>query len=241
MVKKYRDSFFFAAVCLGVFTLMILAACSRSSSASSTRPAASSGEAASIVPPRGGMPSLEHQNPVSTRNAPTQAAKPVLAAGLRAFSLGARTTPLMPEDFSLGKLQSLQPADPAEKAVLAVVQSFLAGLDKGAIDTSLYLPEARDALSFLLSPSATRGEDSAALAASAALPAPAAKVRIGAIVLEGDTAFLKLRLPGTKDGFRREGLLSLRERDGTWYIEAFALDRPESAELSFKPSSAFTP
>jgi hypothetical protein len=131
----------------------------------------------------------------------------------------------MPEDFSLGPLQSLRPDSKEEEAALAAARSFLDGAAAGKIDPSLFLPEARDALSALLAP---------APAEAASKPEGA---RIGAIAVEGDGASLKVRLPSSPGGARVEGLLSLRERDGTWYVEAFALDPPSSGILAFDPGA----
>jgi hypothetical protein len=149
---------------------------------------------------------------------------PALAASLRAFGLGARTRPRMPEDFSLGPLQSLRP-DSREEAPLATARAFVDGIAAGKIDSSIYLPEARVALAALLEPRPP-AEGNAVSGA-----------RLGAIEVEGDAASLRLRLPEREGSAREEGLLSLRERDGAWYVEALALDPPTSAELAFDPGA----
>jgi hypothetical protein len=149
---------------------------------------------------------------------------PALAASLRAFGLGARTRPRMPEDFSLGPLQSLRP-DSKEEAPLAAARAFVDGIAAGKIDSSIYLPEARAALAALLEPQPPADGKAASGA------------RLGAIEVEGDAASLRVRLPEREGSAREEGLLSLRERGGAWYVEALALDPPTSAELAFDPGA----
>jgi hypothetical protein len=132
----------------------------------------------------------------------------------------------MPEDFSLGPLQSMRPSSAVESKALAVARAFLDGVAAGAVDSALFLPEARDALSALLAPAPVK--DGSAMAAA----------RIGAIIVEGGSASLRVRLPGPAAAPRTEGLLSLREEDGSWYVEALALDPPAAAELAFAPGAA---
>jgi hypothetical protein len=129
----------------------------------------------------------------------------------------------MPEDFSLGPLQPLHPESKAEEAPLAAARAFLDGFAAGKIDSSIFLPEARAALAALLEPPPPGGGTTAA--------------RIGAIEIEGDAASLRVRLPGREGSARAEGLLSLRERGGAWYVEALALDPPTSVELAFDPGA----
>jgi hypothetical protein len=236
MIKKYRDSSFAAATCIVLLCLFFYGACTRSSAKQATSSSVVSNEkSTTTITAQPGKPPFERTNPQPDRNTQSQQTpQPLLAAGIRAFSLGARTQARMPEDFSLGKLQSLLPADKSEQAVLAVVQAFLAGLRAGKVDANLYLPEARDALSFLIGQS---------LSLDGSSPASSfATARIGAISLNADTASLRLRLRGAKDGapkgeVDRVGLLSLREKSGVWYIEALSLDPPDSSQSSFKAGS----
>ncbi len=155
--------------------------------------------------------------------APTSA--PALAANLRAFGLGARVEPRMPRDFSLGLLQGRRGLSGAEAAVLAVVDAFMTGLAAGKIDPSLFLPEARDALSVLIAPLSSK--EGARLA----------QARAGAIEVEGGAASLRVRLPAEEKAPRLEGLLSLREKGGAWYVEALALDPPSDSSPAFEPGS----
>jgi len=131
----------------------------------------------------------------------------------------------MPRDFTLGLLQPTRPRDGAETEVLKVVDAFLSGVAAGKIDASLFLPEAREALSVLIAP----------------LPAKEGarivQARAGAIEIAGGAASLRVRLPAEEKSPRLEALLSLREFRGTWYVEALALDPPSSASPSFEPGS----
>ena len=65
--------------------------------------------------------------------------------------------------------------------------------------------------------------------------------RLGAIVLSGDDASLRVRLPpaamGASGAQRVEGLLSLRKVEGSWYVESLALDRMVDTPLSFSPNA----
>jgi hypothetical protein len=153
--------------------------------------------------------------------------KAALASSLRGFGLRAPSAPRIAWDFSLGPLQSYRPSEGDEAAVFAVATSFVSGIAAGKLDKQLLFPAARDALSVLL-----------------AAPAPASgagsaiQYRLGAIVLRGTDASLKLRLPAAADAARIEGLLSLKKADGTWYVEALALDPPVTGALIFNPDSS---
>jgi hypothetical protein len=103
-------------------------------------------------------------------------------------------------------------------------------LSAGKLDPELLLPSSREALSVLLAP------------APQAADAQASPYRLGAISIHGDDASLKVRLasatpPADPQCLREEGLLSLRKEDGSWYIEALALDMPKSGSLAFDPSN----
>jgi len=212
-----------AAAFLAALAASSASSCVRKSDASVRQPAkAPAGEAA--APASAGARSGAARG----RSAPAAAAPksvPPLAAGIRAFGLGARPTPRMPEDFSLGPLQSLQPASKQEAAALATARSFLDGIAAGKIDASLFLPEARDALSALLSPAPLKEGESLSPA------------RLGALGIEGDSASLRVRLPAPEGAARTEGVISLRERDGTWYVEALAIDPSSQADLAFDPGA----
>jgi hypothetical protein len=147
----------------------------------------------------------------------------------------------MPEDFSLGPLQSYKPAQGDEAAVLKVARAFMDGIAAGKPDKELLLPEVRDALSLLLAPSAPPSGSAASSGEAKELA-----YRLGAIVLGGEDASLRVRLPSTQlpaDGtkaarvVRQEGLLSLRKSGDSWYIEALALGPPESEALVFAPEA----
>jgi hypothetical protein len=183
---------------------------------------------------------------------PQSGPKPVapLAASIRAYGLGAPSTPRVAEDFSLGPLQSYRPAEGDEAAVFAVARAFMDGIAAGKLDRELLLPEARNALSFLLAPTAQT-----ATGRQARADAPA--YRLGAIFIRGEDASLKVRLPSadtqsklTSEAepptglpaeaakpVREEGLLSLRKIGDAWYVEALALAPPKSGTLAFAPDA----
>jgi hypothetical protein len=131
-------------------------------------------------------------------------------------------------DFSLGPLQSSSPAPGDEAAVLAVARAFMDGLAAGKLDRALLLPEAREALALLLEPTAPRSGSA---------------YRLGAILLRGADASLRLRLPSAAlagkgaAAVREEGLLSLRKDGDAWHIEALALDPPATGPLTFAPDA----
>jgi hypothetical protein len=87
----------------------------------------------------------------------------------------------MPEDFSLGPLQSYSPAPGDEAAVFAVARAFMDGIAAGKLDKDLLLPEARDALSLLLAP------DPAASTASKP-EGGIASYRLGKMLIRGEDA-----------------------------------------------------
>jgi hypothetical protein len=190
-----------------------------------------------------GATSAQGSSPRSNGDAPPppgpKAVAP-LAASVRAFGLGVPSTPRVAEDFSLGPLQSYKPAAGAEAAVFAVARAFMDGLAAGKLDKELLLPEARDALSLLLEPVAQRSAKSET-ADEARGDAP--NYRLGAIVIRGEDASLKVRLssaPPPSDSakaIREEGLLSLRKIGDAWYVEALALGPPESGALAFDPDA----
>jgi hypothetical protein len=227
--RRYRRAVSIAAACLAALAAAPIASCQRKASAAvqpasgavSGRAAAPTAEAA----PAAGMAAAPSRGSVAPTQSPPRPAPP-LAASLRAFALGARAEPRMPEDFSLGPLQSMRPSSAVEAKALAVARAFLDGVAAGKVDAALFLPEARDALSALLAPAPV--EKGSAIAAA----------RIGAMIVEGGSASLRVRLPGPEAGPRTEGLLSLREEDGSWYVEALALDPPAAAELAFAPGEA---
>jgi hypothetical protein len=106
------------------------------------------------------------------------------------------------------------------------------GLDAGKLDPELLLPSSREALSALLAPAPQ----------TAAAQSQASPYRLGAIDIKGDDASLKVRLASDKplsdpQSVREEGLLSLRKEDGSWYIEALAIETPKTGSLAFDPSS----
>ncbi len=181
-------------------------------------PRDSSAPESSIAANRAGRP--------SPRGEAAKAPPAALAASLRAFGLGARPEPRMPRDFSLGPLQAANPRDETVAAVLGVAEAFLSGVAEGKIDPSLFLPEAREALSILISPPpAEKG--------AVALPG-----RVGAIELDGSAASLRVRLPAARGSPRLEGLLSLRREGNAWYVESLALDPPVEGSPAFEPGAA---
>jgi hypothetical protein len=235
MIKKYSDRRFprtasIATACLASLAAIAMTSCARKADQPSQR--TSGGAPIESASPQaaptsaGGFLAPAVQG-MSARAQAAAAPKPAppLAAGLRAFGLGARPRPRMPEDFSLGPLQSLRPDTKEERAALATALAFLDGVAAGKADPSLYLPEARDALAALLAPQPAKDGTKASGA------------RVGAIELEGGAASLRVRLPSREGGARLEGLLSLREEGGAWYVEALALDPPSSAELAFDPGA----
>ena len=164
---------------------------------------------------------------------PPQAAKAIavpLMASIHAFGLKVPSVPRMPQDYSLGPLQSYHPEKSDESDAFTVARSFVEGMASGKLDKEILLPEARDALAVLLTPPPP----------DPGLPTMM-PYRLGAISLEGSSASLRLRLSTAVDTARQEGLLSLRKNEDLWYIEAFALDPPVSVALAFNPDSSAIP
>ena len=172
------------------------------------------------------------QAPVSP--SPAKAPVALLSAPMRGFGLKARSVPRIAQDFSLGPLQSYYPAPGDEAEVFALVKSFLSGLGAGTIDKSLLLPGSRDALAVILAPAPPASTVSDSSAPGSA-PAP---YRLGAIMLQSPEASLRIRLGSPAGAGRREGLLSLRKLDDSWYVEALALDPPSSESLAFNPNTS---
>jgi hypothetical protein len=194
----------------------LLSSCARKSQAG--RPAAASSSAVE-------KPEAASALKREPRDARQSGAKPVppVAAALRAFGLGVPSIPRIPEDFSLGRLQSYSPAEGDEAAVFGVARKFMDALAAGKPAKELLLPEARDALSVLLAPPPSQG-------------AAARGYRLGAITIKGEDASLMLRMPRAEGStVRVEGLLSLRKVEGSWYVQALALNPPDSAALAFAP------
>ncbi len=173
-------------------------------------------------------------NPAQTAPKPATPVAP-LAASVRDFGLGAPSAPRPPWDYSLGPLQSSRPAEGDETAVYAIATAFLKGIGEGKLDKELLLPQSRDALSVILAPP-DRGSTSESAGGSAAVPA--VPYRLGAIIVSGFDASLRLRLPAAVGEPRVEGLLSLRKVDDAWYVEALALDPPEEGTLAFNPDAS---
>ncbi|MDP3177646.1 MAG: hypothetical protein Q8M76_07060, partial [Spirochaetaceae bacterium] len=149
--------------------------------------------------------------------------RPALVAAMKAFGLAAPPKPRMPEDYSLGPLQSYRPTEGAESESFAAAVAFMDAYAQGKLDKTALLPEAREALSVLLTPpSAATG---------------AAPYRLGKAKVEGQAASYLVRLPRVRDAPRVEGLLSLRAVESRWYVEALVLDPPAPARLAFDPSA----
>jgi len=157
--------------------------------------------------------------------------RPALAAAMKAFGLAAPPKPRMPEDYSLGPLQSHRPAEGAESGSFAAAVAFMNAYAHGKLDKASLLPEAREALSVLLAPTGA-ATGSATGAATGAAP-----FRLGKAKIEGQAASYLVRLPRASDAPRIEGLLSLRAVEGRWYVEALVLDPPAPARLAFDPSA----
>jgi len=141
----------------------------------------------------------------------------------------------LPEDFSLGPLQGYRVAGEAVEAPLAVADGFMKALAAGALDPKLLAPYSRSALALLLAPAgpASPGEGG--------LP-----YRIGAIGLEGDAAYLRVRLASSPGKPRIEGSLALGKFDDAWYVEGLSLDPPPpegaaSAAEGGSPRPVFDP
>jgi len=153
--------------------------------------------------------------------------KAALASSLRGFGLRAPSAPRIAWDFSLGPLQSYRPSEGDEAAVFAVATSFVSGIAAGKLDKQLLFPAARDALSVLL-------------AAPAPLLGLGARYNIGSAPssCEARTHRSSFGFPQPRTPARIEGLLSLKKADGTWYVEALALDPPVTGALIFNPDSS---
>jgi hypothetical protein len=218
--------------------LPCLASCSRSSR-SAGQAAVPSGSAPQTPPLPAAQTSAAPQQEVKNGNQKLTA-KPSapLAAQLRAFGLGAASKPRTAWDFSLGPLQSFRPESEELTGALSVARAFMDGLASGKLDQKLLLPEARDALSVLLAPSPRKAEKDEPEGNAAARG-----YRLGAIVVSGEDASLKVRLPAAalpSDGgeaVRVEGLLSLRRVDDAWFVESLALDPAASGALAFDPGA----
>jgi hypothetical protein len=220
MTKKYSDRarrlILFAALSLA--SLSLIASCARK-----TPPKPQN---ASLVQAPASTPPASAAHPAVP--GPLAAPKPPpLAASMRGFGLGAPSVPRIAWDYSLGPLQSYHPAEGDEAAVFAAAKTFVTDLSAGKLDKELLLPEARDALSALLAPAPSGS------AREGAIP-----YRLGAIVLQGSDASLRLRFPYAAGENREEGLLSLRKVDQKWYVEALALDPPASGPLAFNPDAS---
>jgi hypothetical protein len=166
--------------------------------------------------------------PVASLSARVLAAP--VAASIHAFGLWVPSIPRVARDFSLGPLQSYRPAEGDEAAAFAVARSFAEGIAAGKLDKEILLPEARDALIVLLAPQAPDSGSRTMI-----------PYRLGAILLKGSDASLRLRLPSAEGAAREEGLLSLRKIGDTWYVENFAHDMPASGALAFNPDSSALP
>lgn len=201
----------------------LMASCSRKAKGSG-RAAQGTSLRSAILPPPAPAPQ-QGVGPKGVDAPKAPASESLLAASIRAFGLGIPSKPRIARDFSLGELQSYAPAEGDEAKVLETARSFMDALAEGKLDPELLLPEARDALSLLLAPPAAHGKAKA-------------PYRLGAISILGEDASLKVRLPSALEPsdpkfFREEGLLSLRKVDGSWYVEALALDPPRSGALAF--------
>jgi hypothetical protein len=155
------------------------------------------------------------------------------AAATRGFGLGVPSIPRIPEDFSLGPLQSYHPAEGDEAAIFAVACKFMDGIAAGQLDDKLLLPEAREALSVLLAPSDRKEPVTQDAAKSGQAASP---YRLGAIDIRGGDASLMIRMPRRAgEAARVEGMLSLSRSGGAWFVQALALEPPETAALAFAP------
>jgi hypothetical protein len=218
----------------------LLASCSRkgeakgATAAPAAKPQSASPKVVAQTPPPATVPTapkVETPKPIAPAAAkPARLPQAPLAASMRAFGLRSGSTPRIASDYSIGPLQSYIPAEGDEAAVWKVALAFADGIAAGKLDAALLLPEARDALSVLLSPPEPVSD------AKAARP-----YRLGAIVLQGQGASLRIRLPGVAGSPREEGLLSLRKAGDAWYVEALALDPPASGALAFNPDSSAGP
>jgi hypothetical protein len=179
----------------------------------------------------------EHQKPELIRGAgrPGLRTSAPTAAATRGFGLGVASVPRMPEDFSLGPLQSYRPAEGDEAAVFAVARKFMDGIEAGRLDDQLLLPEAREALSVLLAPS---GQEDAPAQDAAKGGQAASPYRLGAVDIRGDDASLMVRMPRRAgEASRVEGMLSLSRSGGAWFVQALALEPPETGALAFAPGA----
>lgn len=185
-------------------------------------------------PPPGPPPRQPGQNAAPPPPQPKPAAP--LSASLRAFGLRAPSVPRIAEDYSLGPLQSYRPAEGDESAVFSLAKAFLDKLGGGKIDKSLLLPGARDALAVILASLAQKPAAADNEGSSSGSP-----YRLGAIEIQGAEASLRLRLPSPSGSGRREGLLSLRKAEDSWYVEALVMDPPASGALAFNPDTSARP
>lgn len=241
MIEKYSARALLMAAALALLGAATLSSCARKPG--TERAAAAPDRGAASAPPAAtpaASPPPQAPIRISRQGAPASKPAAPLAASLRAFGLGVPSLPRIPEDFSLGPLQSYSPAEGDEAAVFAVARAFTEGIAAGKLNRELLLPEARDALSLLLAPPAAPAAPAEPASPAAALPG----YRLGAIALRGEDASLRLRLAATKasaegaEALREEGLLSLRKVDGAWYVEALALDPPKTGALAFAPDAA---
>jgi hypothetical protein len=232
-VDASRRRLLIAACAIGAAALALasafsLASCSRSSPKAG-KPQAGAAAPRAALPPSAPLPSQAGApagagaaKPAALAGAPPAA----LAAPLRGFGLKVASVPRIARDYSLGPLQSWRPAAGDEAAVFATATAFMEGIAAGKLEKQLLLPQSRDALSALLAPP---GPGSA--------PRSAIPYRLGAIALRGPDASLRLRLPAAAGAGREEGLLSLRKSEGTWYVEALALDARAAGAPAFDPNA----
>jgi hypothetical protein len=179
-----------------------------------TQAQAGTAAAPAAAPTAFGAEGRQETKPASQKPKP-RVPRPSLTASLRAFGLGSPTLARMPEDYSIGPLQSYRAAGEAAEAPLAVADGFMKALAAGKLDASLLAPYSRSALALLLAPegSAQAGKDS--------LP-----YRLGTIGIEGDSAYLRVRLASSPGEERLEGSLALGKFDDAWFVEALSLDPP---------------
>ena len=193
----------------------------RSEPGATARPQAKKEGAASSIGP---LPSTPDSAAAKVR-----AAVPVMAASIRAFGLGSPTTVRMPEDYSLGPLQDYRVAGEDAIGALATARRFMEGMASGKLDPALLAPISREALALLLAPAPSGGGGARS----------AAQVyRLGALSFGGggDSAYLRVRLPGATGEERLEGSLALGKVEGAWYVEALSLDPGAAGPLRFDPA-----
>jgi hypothetical protein len=183
--------------------------------------------------------------------------RPILAASLRAFGLGSPNAARLPEDYSLGSLQDYRSPVEAEKEALALAKRFMEGFAEGKLDPSLLVPGSRDALALLLAPGVPTKAGSVP-AVDAGEAEGGFPYRLGKLALLSERLFegspagsaayaasasLRVRLPSGPGEERLEGSLALGKIEGSWYVEALALDPPPPGGKAGGPASslAFDP